>query len=62
MISPESIPASGPAHDHPRCITARLGAGQADLLDRFPDRRHVLYLDPVQLDVLPVSDVSGARA
>ena len=48
------------AHDDPGRVAAGLGGGQADGLQRLPDRRDRLDLDPVQLDVLPVGDVGGA--
>src|SRR5439155_26433595 len=48
------------AEDHPRGVAAGLGGGQANRLERLPDVRDVLDLDPVQLDVLSVGDVRGA--
>ncbi len=48
------------AEDHSRRVPAGLGGAQPHRLQGVPDGGHVLDLDPVQLDVLPVGDVRGA--
>ena len=47
------------AQDDARAVAARLGGLQTDLVEAAPDLGHVLDLDPVVLDVLPVGDVGG---
>jgi hypothetical protein len=53
-------PGERATEDDARRVAARLGRGKADRLQRLPDRRDGLDLDPVQLDVLPVGEVGGA--
>ncbi len=43
-------------------VTARLGGGQAGSFEPVPNLRHVLNAHPVQLDVLPVRQVSSIAA
>ncbi len=45
-----------------RAVAARFERAQPDCFEDVPDRRHVLDPDPVQLHVLPVSDVSQVAA
>ena len=49
----------GGAQEGARAVAARLERGEADRLEALPDRRDALDLDPVELDVVAVGDVSG---
>ena len=49
----------GGAEERARAVAAGLEGGQADRLEPLPDRRHVLDVDPVVLDVVAVGDVGG---
>src|SRR5699024_1294548 len=48
------------AEDDARDVAAGLGRLQAHGFEAAPDLRHVLDLDPVELDVLTVRDIGGA--
>ncbi len=47
------------AQHHARAVAAGLGGLQPDRVEPLPDLRHVLDLNPVVLQVLPVGDVGG---
>ena len=49
------------AEDHAGHVAARLGGAEPDRFEPAPDLGHVLDADPVQLDVLAVGQVGGAR-
>ena len=52
----------GGAEEPTRGVAAGLERAQADGLEARPDLGHVLDVDPVVLDVLPVGDVGGVPA
>jgi hypothetical protein len=55
-------PGDGGPQEGPRAVAARFEGRQADAFEPLPDRRHVLDLDPVVLDVVAVGDVGGVAA
>ena len=62
MISSLATPGDGGAEEAARGVAAGLQRAEADGLEARPDLGHVLDLDPVVLDVLPVGDVGGVAA